>query len=72
MPVGRPGVFFPQAAALQMGVLSTATKVILEQRAAYRGPEPAICHHHTETITRRLAHLLLLPRFDLVRPYHYT
>jgi len=53
-----------------MGVLSTATQVILEGRATYQGPERAICHHRTETITRRLAHLLLLPRFDLVRPYH--
>jgi hypothetical protein len=44
--------------------------VILEQRAAYQGPERAICHHRPETITRRLAHLLLLPRFDLVRPCH--
>jgi hypothetical protein len=53
-----------------MGVLSTATQVILEGRAAYQGSERAICHHRPETITRRLAHLLLLPRFDLVRPYH--
>jgi hypothetical protein len=53
-----------------MGVLSTATQVILEGRAAYQGPERAICHHRPETITCRLAHLLLLPRFDLVRPYH--
>ena len=51
-------------------MLSTATQVILEGRAAYQGPERAICHHRPETITRRLAHLLLLPRFDLVRPYH--
>jgi hypothetical protein len=29
-----------------------------------------LTHHRPETITRRLAHLLLLPRFDLVRPYH--
>lgn len=50
--------------------MSTATQVILEQRAAYQGPERAICHHRPETITRRLAHLLLLPRFDLVRPCH--
>jgi len=53
-----------------MGVLSTATQVILEQRAAYRGTERILCHHRPETITRRLAHLLWLPRFDLVRPYH--
>jgi len=51
-------------------VLSTATQVILEGRAAYQGSERVICHHRPETITRRLAHLLLLPRFDLVRPYH--
>jgi hypothetical protein len=53
-----------------MGVLSTVTQVILEGRVAYQGSERAICHHRPETITRRLAHLLLLPRFDLVRPYH--
>jgi hypothetical protein len=53
-----------------MGVLSTATQVILAGRDTYQGPERAICHHRPETITRRLAHLLLLPRFDLVRPYH--
>jgi hypothetical protein len=53
-----------------MGVLSTATQVVLEQRATYRGPERAICRHRPETITRRLAHLLWLPRFDMVRPYH--
>jgi len=51
-------------------VLNTATLVILEGRAAYQGPERAICHHLSETVTRRLAHLLLLPRFDLVRPCH--
>lgn len=51
-------------------MLSTATQVILEQRAAYRGTERILCHHRPETITRRLAHLLWLPRFDLVRPYH--
>ncbi len=50
-------------------MLSTATRVVLEQRAAYQGPERAICHHRPETITRRLAHLLWLPRFDVVRPY---
>jgi hypothetical protein len=53
-----------------MEVLSTATQVILERQAAYQGADRAICHHRSETITRRLAHLLLLPRFDLVRPYH--
>jgi len=61
-----------------MDVLNTATQVILERRATCQGPERAICHHRPETITRRLAHLLLLPRFDpstgsghrLVRPYH--
>jgi hypothetical protein len=53
-----------------MGVLSTATQMILEERATYQESERAICHHRPETITRRLAHLLLLPRFDLVRPYH--
>jgi len=51
-------------------VLNTATQVILEGRAVYQGPERDICHHRPETITRRLAHLLLLPRFGLVRPYH--
>jgi hypothetical protein len=51
-------------------VLSTATQVVLEQRTAYQGPDRAICHHRPETITRRLAHLLLFPRFDVVRPYH--
>jgi len=53
-----------------MDVLSTATQVILEQKVAYQGPERAISHHRPETITRRLVHLLWLPRFDLVRPYH--
>jgi hypothetical protein len=53
-----------------MDVLNTATQVILEGRAVYQGPERDICHHRPETITRRLAHLLLLPRFGLVRPYH--
>jgi hypothetical protein len=53
-----------------MGVLSTATQVVLEQRDIYQRPDRAICHHRPETITRRLAHLLWLPRFDLVRPYH--
>jgi len=42
----------------------------LEGGAAYQGPDRALCHHRPETITRRLAHLLWLPRFDLVRPYH--
>ncbi len=51
-------------------MLSTAIQVILAGRATYQGPDRAICHHRPETITRRLAHLLLLPRFDLVRPYH--
>jgi hypothetical protein len=53
-----------------MSVLNTATQVILEGRAAYQATDRAICHHRSETITRRLAHLLLLPRFDLVRPCH--
>jgi len=43
--------------------------VILDQRATYTGPERAICHHRPATILRRVAHLLWLPRFDLVRPY---
>ena len=51
-------------------MLSTATQVILAGRATYQGPDRAICHHRPETLTRRPAHLLLLPRFDLVRPYH--
>lgn len=51
-------------------MLNTATQVVLEQRATYQGAERPICHHRPETITRRLAHLLLLPRFDLVRPCH--
>ena len=52
-------------------MLSTATQVVLEQRATYQGAEQrSICHHRPETITCRLAHLLLLPRFDLVRPCH--
>ena len=51
-------------------MLSTATQIVLEWRTAYQGPERAICHHREETITRRLAHLLWLPRFDVVRPYH--
>ena len=53
-----------------MEILSTATQVVLEQKTAYQGPDRAICHHRPETITRRLAHLLLFPRFDVVRPYH--
>ena len=53
-----------------MEVLSTATQVVLEQRETYQGPDRAICHHRPETITRRLSHLLLLPRFDVVHPYH--
>jgi len=36
----------------------------------YQGPERPICHHRPQTITRRLAHLLLFPRFDVVHPYH--
>jgi hypothetical protein len=52
-----------------MGVLETATQVILEQRATYQGPDRPICHHRPETITRRLTHLMWLPRFDLTRPY---
>lgn len=44
--------------------------MVLEQRQSYHGPERAICHHRPQTITRRLAHLLLFPRFDVVRPYH--
>ncbi len=44
--------------------------MILKQRSTYQGPDRPICHHRPETITRRVAHLLLLPRFDLVRPYH--
>lgn len=51
-------------------MLSTATQVVLEGRTAHQGPDRAICHHCPETITRRLSHLLLLPRFDLARPYH--
>jgi len=51
-------------------VPSTATQVILERRTTHQGPDRAICHHRPETITRRLAHLLFLPRFDLGRPYH--
>jgi hypothetical protein len=53
-----------------MKVLSTATQVVLEQRRTYQGPDRAINHHRPETIARRLSHLLLLPRFDVVRPYH--
>jgi hypothetical protein len=53
-----------------MEVLSTATQVVLERRKVYQGPDRAICRHRPETITRRLAHLLLFPRFDVVRPYH--
>ena len=52
-----------------MGVLEKATEVILEQRSAYQGPDRPICHHRPETITRRLTHLMWLPRFDLARPY---
>jgi hypothetical protein len=52
-----------------MGLLEKATQVILEQRPAYQGPDRPIGHHRAETITRRLAHLMWLPRFDLTRPY---
>jgi uncharacterized protein YqiB (DUF1249 family) len=52
-----------------MGVLESATQVILEQRATYQGPDRPLCHHRPETITRRLTHLMWLPRFDVVRPY---
>jgi hypothetical protein len=69
-PVERAGVFFLHAAAWQMGVLRTATQMILERRATYQGPDRPLCHHRPETLTVRLAHLLWLPRFDLVRPYH--
>lgn len=51
-------------------MLSTATQVVLEQRKNYQGSERAICYHRPQTIARRLAHLLLFPRFDIVRPYH--
>lgn len=50
-------------------MLETATQVILEQRESYQGSDRPICHHRSETITRRLAHLLWLPRFDVTRPY---
>jgi hypothetical protein len=52
-----------------MGVLESATQVILEQRAAYQGADRPLCHHRPETITRRLTHLMWLPRFDVIRPY---
>ena len=52
-----------------MGLLEKVTQVILEQRPAYQGPDRPICHHRPETITRRLTHLMWLPRFDLTRPY---
>jgi hypothetical protein len=52
-----------------MKLLSTATQVVLSQRAAYQGPERPVGQHRSQTIARRLAHLLLLPRFDVVRPY---
>jgi hypothetical protein len=52
-----------------MGVLETATQVIVEQRDNYQGPDRPICHHRSETITRRLTHLMWLPRFGLIRPY---
>jgi hypothetical protein len=66
----RAGVFFLQAAALQMGVLQAATQVVEEQRVRYAGPERALCHHRPATLLRRWAHLLWLPRFDLGRPAH--
>jgi hypothetical protein len=53
-----------------MEVLKTATQVVVQQRTVYQGPHRAICHHRPQTLTRRLAHLLLFPRFDLVHPYH--
>jgi hypothetical protein len=53
-----------------MQVLKTATQVVVQQRTVYQGPERAICHHRPQTITRRLAHLLLFPRFDVVHAYH--
>ena len=43
--------------------------MVLSQRAAYQGPERPVGQHRSQTIARRLAHLLLLPRFDVVRPY---
>ena len=43
--------------------------MVLDRRATYQGPERPIGQHRPQTITRRLAHLLLLPRFDVVRPY---
>lgn len=53
-----------------MEVLERATQVVLERRVVYEGAPRAILRHRPETIRRRLAHLLLLPRFGLVRPYH--
>jgi hypothetical protein len=53
-----------------MEVLKTATQVVVQQRKVYQGSDRPICHHRQATITRRLAHLLLFPRFDVVRPYH--
>lgn len=44
--------------------------MVLQQRTIYQGSERAICHQQPQTITRRLAHLLLFPRFDVVHPYH--
>jgi transposase len=70
LPMERAGVFFLQAAALQMGVLQAATQVVEEQRVRHAGPERALCHHRPETLLRRWAHLLWLPRFDLGRAYH--
>jgi hypothetical protein len=53
-----------------MEVLKTATQVVVQQRTVCQGPDRAICHHRPQTIARRLAHLLLFPRFDVVHPYH--
>lgn len=51
-------------------MLRIATQVIGAQQATYQGPDRPICHHQPATITRRLGHLLALPRFGLGRPYH--
>lgn len=50
-------------------MLEKATQVILEQRSVYQGPDRPLLHHRPETITRRLTHLMWLPRFDLTHPY---
>lgn len=44
--------------------------MVLARRATYQGPERLIQHERPDTIARRLAHLLLLPRFDTARCYH--